>query len=79
MCQSVKIRIHYNRFKVKQGLPWTLHTYKKCYSASHIRITVPCSTEEKPHLRSNPRYFILVEGEIEWDGSVAIVVRGKDD
>ena len=70
----MKIRIHYNKFKVKEGLAWTLHTYKKCYSASHIIIKRPCTTEEKPDKKHNPRYFILCEGEIVWDGTIATII-----
>ena len=67
----MRIRLHYNKHKVKDGLPWTLHTSKNCFSASHVQILVPVETEEKPEKRTNPRYFLKCEGEIEWSGTEA--------
>ncbi len=70
----MKIRLHYNKFRAKNGLPWTLHTSKKCHAASHVTFEVPVETEEKPDRKSNPRYFLVAHGNIKWKGTIARVV-----
>jgi len=70
----VRIRVHYNKYTVSQGLPWSLHTSQACFQASHIEFKVPVETEEKPNLKTNPRYFIKAEGTITWDGTKAIII-----
>lgn len=70
---NMRIRFHYNKFGAAKGLPWTLHTSKACMAASHVRFEVPLETEEKPNKRSNPRFFLVVDGNIEWNGTVATI------
>lgn len=67
------IRLHYNKFQAPKGLPWTLHTSKKCHIASHVIFQVPVETEEKPSNKTNPRYFLKCQGNIEWEGTRAII------
>lgn len=65
------VRLHYNKFKAVDGLPWTLHTSNACYSASHVTIRVPIETEEKPSKTDNPRYFLTCHADITWEGTEA--------
>jgi hypothetical protein len=69
----MRIRLHYNKFKAKFGLPWTLHTSKRCFIASHVLINVPVETEEHPDKKTNPRYFLKCDGDIHWTGTKAII------
>jgi hypothetical protein len=70
----VKIRLHYNKKKAKEGLPWTVHTSKGCFPASHVRLhTTMLETEEKPGNKHNPRYFLVTSGFLTWQGTVAVV------
>lgn len=71
----MKIRLHYNKFQAPNGFPWTLHTSKKCFLASHVILNVPVETEEKPEKRSNPRYFLTCKGNIAWQGTIAMVTN----
>lgn len=68
----MKIRLHYNKFKALKGFPWTLHTSRKCHSASHVIFNVPVETEEKPENKNNPRYFLKCDGNITWNKTIAI-------
>jgi hypothetical protein len=65
--------IHFNRQREKVGLPWTVHNRGTCHAASHIEIHVPMYSEEKPQLKTNPRYFFTCKGYLHWDGSTAII------
>jgi hypothetical protein len=69
----MKIRLHMNKHGIKKGTPWTLHTSKGCFPAAHVEIHVPCATEENPKRRSNPRYFIVMHGEISWEEETAVI------
>jgi hypothetical protein len=69
----MRIRLHYNKFKARHGLPWTLHTSKKCYIASHVVFKVPVETEERPDKKTNPRYFLKCDGDIKWTGTKAVI------
>lgn len=73
---SYVIRLHYNRQGERKGFPWTLHTSQGCFPASHVVISVPCVTEEKPKKKTNPRYFVKVHGVIHWDKGIA-TIRGE--
>lgn len=70
----MKIRLHYNKHGANKELPWTLHTSKGCFPASHVIMKAGCETEEKPEKKANPRYFIVCKGTIVWDGTVATIV-----
>ena len=71
----MKIRLHYNKHRAKEGLPWTIHTSKKCIPAAHVTFEVPLETEEKPEKRDNPRYFLVTQGEVHPVGEDRYVVR----
>lgn len=60
--RATKCVIHFNKFRVKNGLPWTVHNRGVCHAASHVEILVPMFSEERPHLKTNPRYFFTCRG-----------------
>lgn len=70
----MKIRLHYNKQNAAYGLPWTIHTSKGCFPASHVKFFTNVETEERPDKKSNPKYFLVCHGNIRWDGSVAIIL-----
>jgi hypothetical protein len=71
----MKIQLHYNKHRVKDGLPWTLHTHKGCFAASHVVFNMFCETEEKPNRKTNPRYFLTCKkAKIRWEGTVATIL-----
>jgi hypothetical protein len=67
------IRFHYNKHGAPKGMPWTLHTSKGCFPASHVVFQAGIETEEKPEKKANPRYFLKCDGDITWEGTVATV------
>ena len=73
----MKIRLHVNKFEIKKGkrgFPWTLHTSKACIRAKEVEIRKTCRTEFKPELPSNPKVFLLVEGDIKSLGQGRFVI-----
>lgn len=70
---TMKIRIHYNKRNAKLGLPWTVHTSKACFSASHIHIGTLVESEEQPDKKTNPRYFMVCNGQLKFKGTVAYI------
>lgn len=70
----MKIRLHFNKQQAAKGLPWTLHTSKGCFSASSVTLYCPTWTEEKPKKKSNPRYFLVADGDILWNGKAACIL-----
>lgn len=72
------IRLHFSRQKVKQGKPWSLHTYLGCSHASTVQFKVETWTREYPKRKSNPRYFIECRGQLSWSGTAVTVVPEKE-
>ena len=62
----MKCRLHVNRAEIKKGngWVWTIHTSKACIRAKSVAIEVPCQTEYRPDLRSNPKVFITVDAQV---------------
>lgn len=73
MSRPTKHIIHFNKHRQKVGLPWTIHNRGICHAASHVIIEVTMESEEKPHLKSNPRYFFTCKGYLHWDGNIAYI------
>lgn len=65
--------IHFNRQRAKHGTPWTVHNRGKCHPAAHIKIEVTMESEEKPWLKTNPRYFFTCKGFLHWEGDTAVI------
>lgn len=77
--RPTKCIIHFNRQREKLGMPWTVHNKGKCHPAAHVIIETKMESEEKPHLRSNPRYFFTCKGFVHHEGIVKKpVIRIKD-
>jgi hypothetical protein len=55
----MKAILHWNL----QKKMWTIHTYKGCEWATHIRIRGEWYTEIKPNKPSNPRGWVVVDRE----------------
>ena len=62
-------RIHFN----KQKQCWSVHNRGVCHMASHLQIHVPMESQERPDLRSNPRYFFVCKGFLSWEGKTAVI------
>lgn len=64
----MRMRLHVNRREMAKGAGgkiWTIHTSKACIPAKSVEIHVPCQTEYRPDLPSNPKVFIRVDGELK--------------
>jgi len=53
--KPIKTRIHWNQ----QEKRWTAKTSKGCPRSPYILVVGGWTTEVKPHLKSNPRGFVL--------------------
>lgn len=67
--RACKAIIHFNRQRAKDGFPWTVHYRGACLPAAHVKILVPMESEEKPHLKTNPRYFFTCKGFVRHVGN----------
>ena len=73
--KPVEIVVHFNKFNMKQGFPWTVHIRGICIPASGVIWDgVNPETVWKPEKPTNPRGWIRCKGrvELEDDGVVRI-------
>lgn len=74
----MKIWLHFSRQTEPQGLPWAVKTGFReapCGVASHVRFEVPVESEEHEIAINDVRYFLVAEGELVWDGTVAVIKK----
>ncbi len=65
--RPLKVRLHVNKREISKGaagLPWTIHTSRACTSARSVQIQVPCTTEFRPDLPTNPKVFLVCRARV---------------
>jgi hypothetical protein len=67
------VKVHFNRQRAPNGLPWTVHTSKACIPASEVRILVAAETVFQPEKKTNPRAWFRARGVVEIDGSIVTI------
>lgn len=76
----MKLMLHINRHELKKGkkgYPWTIHTSKACIRAKSVEIQAPAHAECFPERKSNPKCFVIVQGEAMPKGKGHYVLVGK--
>jgi hypothetical protein len=70
----MKLRIHFNRVNMQRGLPnvWTVHTSKRCYQGSRVRVSIPLETVFKAAGRQ-PRAYFVGHGRVWQRGGTLVV------
>lgn len=73
----MKIWLHFSKITEPQGLPWAikLGLEQAPYVASHVKFEVPIESEEHEQALNDVRYFLTAEGELHWEGTVAIIKK----
>ena len=73
----VKIIVHFNKFNMNQGFPWTVHIRGQCIPAAEVVWDgVAPQTVWKPEKPTNPRGWIECKGSVTLeDGGVVRIKR----
>jgi hypothetical protein len=64
----MKMMVHINKFELKKGKrgrPWTIHTSKGCIPAKEVQIEGHSEAQCFPERKTNPKCFIVVNGELK--------------
>ena len=76
----MKMMVHINRFELKKGVkgrPWTIHTSKGCIPAKEVLIDGHSEAQCFPKKKTNPKCFIVVEGDLKKVGKSKYVITSK--
>jgi len=76
----MKLMLHINKQELKKGkkgYPWTIHTSKACIRAKSVDIQAPAHAECFPKKKTNPKCFVIVQGEAKSVGKGHYVLVGK--
>lgn len=77
----MKMMVHINRFELKKGVkgrPWTIHTSKGCISAKEVLIDGHSEAQCFPKKKTNPKCFIVIEGDLKKLGNSRYMITAKD-
>lgn len=76
----MKMQIHVNKHELRKGSrgkPWTIHTSKGCIPAKEVIVEVPAKAKCFPNRKTNPKCFLIVEGNLKRLGKSRYKVTPK--
>jgi hypothetical protein len=77
----MKMMVHINKFELKKGKkgkPWTIHTSRGCTPAKEVLIDGTSSAQCFLERKTNPKCFVIVEGDMKRIGKDRYVLTARE-